>query len=237
MKLGNPIRVADGVSQVRAIGARITVLTAGHEAILVDAGMRGSYRPIVSGLDALGLSLDSVKALVISHRHPDHSGGVGELIAGRSIVVMTHTLEAGILAGRERHPSPFHNKLVAKVTGPVLARIDGSPINIDVELREGDIIPFPFPIHVVHLPGHTAGSIALFLPDQKLVIIGDALQHKLGRQLTPPAASVTDNLEQAVDSLQKLLDFDFDAICFSHFPPMRREAYEALRKMLHQQTT
>ena len=237
MKLGNPIRVAAGVSQVRAIGARITVLTAGNEAMLVDAGMRGSYGPIVSGLDALGLSLDSVNTLVISHRHPDHSGGVGELIAGRSIVVMAHTLEAGILAGRERHPSPFHNKLVVKVTEPVLARVNGSPIDIDVELSEGDVIPFPFPVHVVHLPGHTAGSIALFLPDQKLVIIGDALQHKLGRELSPPAASVTDDLEQAVDSLYKLLDLNFDAICFSHFPPMRSGASEALRKMLNQQAT
>lgn len=237
MKLGNPIRVADGVSQIRAIGARITVLAAGNEAMLVDAGMKGSYGPIASGLGALGLSLDSVKTLVISHRHPDHSGGVGELIAGRSIVVMAHTLEAEILAGRQQHPSPFQNKLVARVTGPVLARVNGSPINIGVELREGDVIPFPFPVHVVHLPGHTAGSIALFLPEQRLVIIGDALQHKLGRELSPPAASVTGNLEQAVGSLHKLLDLNFDALCFSHFPPMRKGASEALRKMLHQQAT
>ena len=113
MKLGNPIRITDGVFQLRALGARVTVLTAGGEAMLIDAGMRGSSALILGGLDAMGLSLDAVKTLVITHRHPDHAAGVGELIDGRDVVVMAHPLEAGILSGWEDHPSPFQNKLVA----------------------------------------------------------------------------------------------------------------------------
>ena len=104
MKLGNPIRITDGVFQLRALGARVTVLTAGGQAMLIDAGMRGSSPLILGGLEAMGLSLDAVKTLVITHRHPDHAAGVGELIDGRDVVVMAHPLEAGILSGWEDHP-------------------------------------------------------------------------------------------------------------------------------------
>ena len=69
MKLGNPIPVAEGVLQIRAIGARVTVLAEGDEVILVDAGMKGSSRMIIESLEAIGLPIDMVKALVISHRH------------------------------------------------------------------------------------------------------------------------------------------------------------------------
>ncbi len=232
MKLGNPVRVTGGVYQVRAIGARVTVLTAGDEAMLVDAGMRGSSPFIAGGLQALGLSLDAVKVVVVSHRHPDHASGVGELVAGRRIAVMAHPLEASILGSAERHPSPFQNRLAAQVAQPVLDAVSGSPIAVDAELEDGQAIPFSYLVRVVHLPGHTAGSIALFLPEQKLVIVGDALQYKLGRRLTPPAAGVTEDPALALQSLRKLLALDFDALCFSHFPPMRSGAYEAFSAML-----
>ena len=234
MKLGNPIRVAEGVHQIRAIGARVTVLSHGDEVILVDAGMKGSSGMIIESLEAIGLSINMVRALVISHRHPDHAAGAAELIAGRDISVMAHRLEAGVLTGREQPPAPVQSNLVTRITAQVIERISGAPTTVDVELEDGDVIPFGFPVQVVHLPGHTAGSIALFLPEQKTVIIGDALQYKLSLKLFPPAPTVTEDPEQALASLRKLLDLDFDAICFSHFSPMRRGARGALSSMLWQ---
>ena len=234
MKLGNPIRVAEGVFQIRAIGARVTVLTKGDEVLLVDAGMKGSSGLIIDSLESIGLSIDMVKTLVISHRHPDHAAGAAELVGGRDISVMAHRLETGVLTGREQSPNPIQNKLMARIAAPVIERMTGSPTKVDVELEDGDVIPFAFPVQVVHLPGHTVGSIALFLPDRKLVIIGDALQYKLSLKLFPPAPGVTEDPEQAMESLRKLLNLDFDAICFSHFSPMRSGARAALSSMIGQ---
>ena len=237
MKLGNPIRVAPGVFQIRAIGARVTALAEGNDVILVDAGMKGSSGMIAESLESIGLSIDMVKTLVISHHHPDHAAGAAELIEGRDIAVMAHRLEAGVLTGREQPPNPIQNKLVARITAPVMEKISGSPTRVDVELEDGDLIPFGFPVQVAHLPGHTAGSIALYLPDRRLVIIGDALQYKLSLKLNPPATGVTEDPEQAMESLRKLLSLDFDTICFSHFSPMRSGARAALSSMLSQHAT
>ena len=235
MKLGNPIRVADGVYQVRAIGARVTVLFAGGEALLVDAGMRGSASLIAGGLNAIGISLSAVRSLVITHHHPDHASGVAELVAGRSIAVMAHRLEAAVLTGRDAQPSPIRNRLVALMAAPVMDRISAAPLGVDVELEDGDVVPFPMPVQAIHLPGHTAGSIALYLPERRLVIMGDSLQYRLAFRLSPPSGAVTENPEQAIASLEKLLALDFDAICFGHFPPMRFGADAALRAMLRRQ--
>ena len=42
MIFGKPVRITDGVFQIRAIGARVTLLVEDHQMLLVDAGLRGS---------------------------------------------------------------------------------------------------------------------------------------------------------------------------------------------------
>ena len=54
------IPITDGVFQVKAIGARVTVLTEGGKVLLVDAGLRGSGSTITRGLRAAGLSPDRI---------------------------------------------------------------------------------------------------------------------------------------------------------------------------------
>ncbi len=232
MKLGKPIHIARGVFQIRAIGARVTALVEDEGVILVDTGARGSARMIAAGLQAEGLSLSDIDSVVVSHHHPDHCGALAELVRGRGIGVAAHRLDAGVVSGREPPPRLIRNPLVTKLAQPFIEGMSGAPVTVDTELEDGDILPFCDETQVVHLPGHTAGSIALYLPNRRAVIIGDALQYKFGLRLSPPAAAVTQDPKQAMKSLKKLLEFDFDTICFSHFPPMRRGARDALRRML-----
>ena len=74
---------------------------------------------------------------------------------------------------------------------PILTRLMGNPVPVDDHLEDGDTLPFGIEVRVVHLPGHTPGSIALHLPERRVIIIGDALQCKLTWRLSPPAAGVT----------------------------------------------
>ena len=120
------------------------------------------------------------------------------------------------------------------MTPPVVSRLMGSSVPVDDRLEDGDVIPFGTEVRVVHLPGHTEGSIALHLPYKGTTIVGDALQYKFARRLRPPAPGVTQLPEQAMRSVEKLLALDFDTICFSHFPPMRKEPREALRRLIQQ---
>ena len=234
MRFGKPIAITGGIFQVRAIGARVTVLVENGEVLLVDAGLWGSSGTILQGLESLGLFPEQIAKVVITHAHPDHSGGLGRLVAGREVSVAAHRREADIIAGTARPPSPLQNALIGKVAQPVVSRLMGSPVPVDDRLEDGDIIPFGTEVRVVHLPGHTEGSIALHLPYKGAIIVGDALQYKFARRLSPPAHGVTQCPREAMRSVEKLLGLDFDTICFSHFPPMRKEPREALRRLIQQ---
>ena len=236
MNFGKPIQAANGVFQFRVFGARITVLVENDRAVLVDTGLQGSVNPIRSGLKELGLSLDNIETVVITHAHPDHCGGLGEVVAGRNITVAAHREDADVISGMKTAPNPLQNEFFARMAEPVLPKLMGRFVPVDLHLEDGQIIPFGTEIRVVHLPGHTAGSIGLYLPSKRVIIVGDALQYKFSRKLSPPSHRVTQDSEQALRSLEKLLDLDFDIICFSHFPPMRKSARAALHQMIEEHT-
>lgn len=233
---GRPVRIADGVFQLRALGARVTVLAEGGDAILVDSGLPGSSRIVTRGLADCGIPRDRLRRVVVTHTHPDHSGGLAELVAGTGIAVAVHHAEADIVEGLAPAPSPLRSNVLAALTRPAMSRLNGAPVPVDQRLDDGDLIPFPTDVHVVHLPGHTPGSIGLHLPQKGVVIVGDALQYKLGWRLYPPAPGVTDCPDTAMRSLEKLLSLDFHTICFSHFPPLRTNAWESLRRLVERHT-
>ncbi len=234
MIFGTPIQVTNGVFQFRAFGARVTVLIENGRALLVDTGLQGSLLSITRGLKDLGLTLHHIESVVITHAHPDHCGGLSEFVDGTEIKVAAHRLDADIISGTTTPPNPLKNELLAKVAEPVLPKLMGDPVPVDMPLEDGDIIPFSTEVRVVHLPGHTDGSIALHLPTKRVIIVGDALQYKFSLKLSPPAEGVTKDPVRALRSLEKLLDLDFDIICFSHFPTMRKSPRVALRKMIEE---
>ena len=236
MKLRSPIEVAKDLYQVPAIGARVTVLATDDGVVMVDAGSKGSLRLIKSGLDELGISLDSVRLIVLTHYHPDHSGGLRELVDATSAEVAVHGLEAEIISGGQPHPSPHRNRILAGVLDPFIARMYGGPVSVEHVLEDRDQLPGSESVVVVHTPGHTKGSICLLVPSSRTLIVGDALQYRF-RRLSPPAKAVTADPEQALESLIRLMSLDFDTICFSHFNPIQTGAKDALERLVRKSTS
>ncbi|MDT0610523.1 MBL fold metallo-hydrolase [Streptomyces sp. DSM 40712] len=97
------------------------------------------------------------------------------------------------------------------------------------EVSGGDVLDFGGGALVVHVPGHTDGSIALLLPSHGVLFTGDAV-----------AASPVDggvmlgvfnvDRDRAVDSFRRLADLDAEVACFGHGDPVIRRAAEALRE-------
>jgi glyoxylase-like metal-dependent hydrolase (beta-lactamase superfamily II) len=104
---------------------------------------------------------------------------------------------------------------------------------VDTLLQDGDELPVLGGLRIVHTPGHTAGHIALHLPQLGVLIAGDALQRPRAG-LTPPARLVTADWEESLRSLRRLAALDFDVLAFSHFPPLRRHAAAELRRLARQ---
>ncbi|MBI4202817.1 MAG: MBL fold metallo-hydrolase [Chloroflexi bacterium] len=231
MNFFKPIYIAPNIHQLRAIGARVTVVKGSEGVALVDTGGPGSTGAITSGLKALGLSLAQVRWIVLTHYHPDHSGSLGRLAQKTGAQVAMHTKEWPLLSPGGVTPSPFNNHVLARLTEPVVQQLYDPPAKVDRLLENGDELSLggSEKLVVVHTPGHTPGSISLLAMPQRVLIVGDALMYR-SRKLGPPAPGVTQDATLAMDSVHKMIALDIEMLCFSHFPHMRSGAKEALRR-------
>jgi len=129
-----------------------------REAIVIDPGY--DISEIVAILNRHALK---VKMIVITHAHIDHIGGASKLRALTGAPVYMHEDDSVLAANLEMQASWLGME---------------TPDNpgIDTPAREGDVLRAgAIEAHVLHTPGHTPGSLSLFLPLEKKLIAGDTL--------------------------------------------------------------
>lgn len=140
-----------------------------REAIVVDPG--DDVSEIVAILQRHRLT---VKMIVITHAHIDHIGGAEKLRAQTGAPVYMHAADK-MLSDHLDEQAAWLGVQTPKDPG------------IDQEAREGDVIRAgAIEAHVLHTPGHTPGSISLYLPLESRLIAGDTLfQRSVGRTDLP----------------------------------------------------
>jgi hydroxyacylglutathione hydrolase len=143
-----------------------------HEAIVVDPG-----DDIPHILSLLAKHQLSVKHILITHAHIDHIAGALELkrITGAPILYNQRDLPLvammDVQAGWLGIPTP-------NVAPPDDTLDDGRTLNLGTPSAPSESTPTdPTPItaHILHTPGHTQGSVCLYLPAHHLLLAGDTL--------------------------------------------------------------
>jgi glyoxylase-like metal-dependent hydrolase (beta-lactamase superfamily II) len=210
------MEVVPGVHAIGAVGAKV-LLFEEDRLTLVDAGGPGSAGRVLAYIAGLGRRPSEVDRIVLTHAHFDHTGSLAELQRATGASVCVHESEADWVAGQAEPPPLVTNPLVDSVLRPVVRT---EPVAVDRRLRDGDWLPFMGGAWVVHVPGHTRGSIALHIPSRRMLVVGDALQVRWGR-LALPSKVFTEDMARARRSIQRLAELDVDVLVFSHFGARR----------------
>jgi glyoxylase-like metal-dependent hydrolase (beta-lactamase superfamily II) len=83
------------------------------------------------------------------------------------------------------------------------------------------------PAVVVEVPGHTPGSIALYLPADRLLFTGDNVAAMQARPILGPFNVAR---QDAIESFRRLSQLDIDVACFGRGDPISSDAGAALRE-------
>ncbi len=209
-------------------GANVYLLV-DRELTLVDAGMPGQCDLILGYIESLGLSADDLARIVITHNHLDHVGSLADLRQRTPAQVIAHHAEAPFISGKETQPSPPSTLMRLLERLPLLPRVKPAPV--DVAVQDGDHLELLDGATVIHVPGHTPGSIALHLPLEGALICGDAIDHRRGK-LGPPPKAFTLDMDQALDSVRRMAGLDFDLLCPGHGTPIVGRADKEVRALV-----
>ena len=230
MMLAQNTEIAPGVHHLALFGTG-AFLICEDTITIVDAGWRWSGGRVLNQLRRLGRSPQEVSYIISTHMHLDHIGGMDHIKQHSSGRVAAHEDEAAFLQrdGRIKLPKPSRNPVLGTLLAPLYSLLRPPPVEVDILLRQGSRLNILGGMEVIHTPGHTPGSISLYFPSPGLLMVGDALQYK-GGKLDLPFRWFTADMAQAKDSVFRLAELDFDILCFSHFPPIRKNASEILRR-------
>ncbi|HXA67081.1 MAG TPA: MBL fold metallo-hydrolase [Bryobacteraceae bacterium] len=159
-----------------------------REAVVIDPGDE-----IQRVLAILAKHQLRVKAIIITHAHIDHIGGAQKLKAATGAPVYMNA-----------NDQPLSEQLDTQAAWLGMATPERT--KIDVDAREGEKVALgPAEFHVLHTPGHTQGSISLWIPAENKLIAGDTLfLDSIGRTDLPGG-----DYEQILRSIHdKLLPLD-----------------------------
>ena len=113
--------------------------------------------------------------------------------------------------------------------GMAASRVTPAPsCAVDRELEDGHRLDIGGGAVVMHVPGHTPGSIALHLPAERTLICGDAVASLNGR---PIVGFFNCDPEQARGSFLRLAELDIDSAYFGHGTPLMSDAAAAFRRL------
>jgi glyoxylase-like metal-dependent hydrolase (beta-lactamase superfamily II) len=226
------MEIAPHVHQLWGLGCQVFAIV-GARVTLIDAGAPGNGRLVLRQLKALGIQPGDVQRIIVTHHHLDHRGAVNELRRATGAEVLVHASEAPFFRGEAPYPNPVnrsHAPRLAALTDAFFAVTRGRPLPVR-EVNDGDTLEVLEGLRILHAPGHTQGSLVLWLPEQHLLFAGDAMGFRRSR-LETPDPRVTEDLALAMASLERLAGLDVEAICFSHFRPLPSGGRQALEELV-----
>jgi glyoxylase-like metal-dependent hydrolase (beta-lactamase superfamily II) len=204
----------------------------GDGLMLIDSGVATEecFQVLEAALHKRGAKWSDVRTLLLTHLHPDHIGLSWKILELSGARLVMHRADVASLEELARFNGvPWYAEVMrmagvpAELAGEMEGALRGNRPPFRAHhpqqvLEGGETISVRGgTLRVVWTPGHTAGHVCLYSPEQRILISGDHVLEKI----TPNISwhPTDDMLATYLASLDSLLPYEVDVVLPSHGTP------------------
>jgi hydroxyacylglutathione hydrolase len=170
----------------------------GQVQALIDPGLTRYVPSLLESMKLDGIQESDIRYIINTHSHPDHFEGSACFVPGKVKIAM-HADEVAFL----------------KEAGGTLYGLFGlskPDVEVNMDLKEGHLVLGDESFEIIHIPGHSPGSIGLYWPMRKALFCGDVIfDQSVGRTDFPGGSGA-----QLKESIRSLAGLDIECLFPGH---------------------
>ena len=206
--MGDAERIASGVYLIggpgisRSDDATSFIIDFAGDLVMIDAGAGGSSRILVRNIEDAGLDPSRISHLILTHCHIDHIGSAPYFREHFGCRIVIHELDAQPVEEGDAM------RTAARWYG---ASFPPTPVDVKLKGRENTLDFGGEKLHCLLTPGHTPGSLSLYLDR-------DGQRILFGQDVHGPFLPVFgSDIAAWRQSMEALIALEADILCEGHF--------------------
>jgi glyoxylase-like metal-dependent hydrolase (beta-lactamase superfamily II) len=211
------LKITDNVYLIPGITANPYLIVDEDGLTLIDTGLPGSQKMILSYISRLGKTARDMKRIILTHLDLDHVGGLGALHKATGARTFASRIEADAIGLGKSSKPPAAGRSISILRRLYTTLFKPKPLVIDEIVVDGQVLPILGGLRVMDTAGHSPGHISLFASETGILFCGDSMVGT-DQGLRGSRPQMTWNPKMAAEAVARQAALKPKIVCPGHGP-------------------